>query len=393
MRLSPSRVHLAVVVQLAVLAVAERASANAPEFVAALDGRAADEWQAECATATTTGTPCDTTICGANITIEAGGSPTQRNLEINGHTYNLHDVTTERIDLAAAALLNAICASGPGDPFVATAGAFGIQRLQIEAFMARARSTRGRGGIEIVTLPVSAISVGAEYERGSDSSNAFIVPVSYARNLSDTLFMSVSGSFLYGLRAGADPTPATGGSVPALRQWGFDLTPSVGMEKRAGRATYAVGGYLPVAYSKTTLEDSDVGFSAYAVGAGGIGTLTAPAGNTTLNAGLALAGRKTGGAFSVPGTALVRAVHPLSLLIDGYGSLSYGHDPVGSKAGLFAVAAGVGFGKYQLGARGFLSPGYSAVLIGFSFHQELEGSFAIERPPEDGSAEKPAGTP
>lgn len=279
------------------------------------------------------------------------------------------------------------------DPFVATAGALGTQRLQIEAFMTRARSAQVSGSAGIWTLPVSAISIGAEFERGSDSSNAFILPVSYARNLSDTLFMSVSGNFLYGFRAGADPTAATGGSVPALRQYGFSFTPAVGMEKRSGRSTYAVGGYLPVAYSKTTLEDSDVGFSAYSVGAGGIGTLTTPAGNTTLNAGLALAGRKTGGAFALPATALVRAVHPLSTLIDGYGSLSYGHDPVGAKAGLLAIAGGVSFGSYELGARGFLSPGYNAALIGFSYHRELEGSFAIQRPADDGSAEKKAAAP
>lgn len=41
--------------------------------------------------------------------------------------------------------------------------------------------------------------------------------------------------------------------------------------------------------------------------------------------------------------------------------------------------------------RGFLSPGYNAVMLGFTFHQELEGSFAIQRPTEDGSAGGTAG--
>ena len=37
-----------------VLLGAREARANAPEFVAALTGKAADQWQAACATATTT---------------------------------------------------------------------------------------------------------------------------------------------------------------------------------------------------------------------------------------------------------------------------------------------------------------------------------------------------
>lgn len=366
------------------------ASANAPEFVAALDGRASDEWDAECATTTTVGDPCDTTICGADITIEPGGNPTQRNLVINGTTYNLHDVTTERIDLAAAALLNAICASGAGDPFAASAGSLGTQAAQIETFMTRARSTWG-SRTEVVSIPVSVLSVGGAYERGSDSSNTFLVPFAYARNLSDSLFMNVSGSFLYGLRGGAAATTATQGEVPGVRQWGLSLTPSMGMEKRRGNSTYAFGGYLPIAYSSTSVEDSDQGFTAYGVGAGGIGTLTTQAGKTNLNAGLALAGRKTGGAFSLPATALVRAVHPLSVLFDGYGSVSYGHDPIGAKAGLFSVSAGATAGKYELGARLFLSPGYNAVLIGFTWHQELEGSFAIQKPAEAPATQRSEG--
>lgn len=380
MPVAPYRISIGFLCAFSVLATAGRARANAPEFVAALSGRAADEWQAECATATTVGDPCDATLCGANIKLEPGGVPTQRILEINGQSYNLHDVGTQRIDLAAAALLNAICAAGPGDPFVAGAGALGTQARQIEAFMTRARSSYANAGAPAVSLPVSMISVGAAYERGSDSSNAFVLPVAYQRNLSESSFMNVGGNFFYGFRAGAGATAATGGSVPALQQYGFALTPSLGMERRIGRATYAFGGYLPVAYSRTTLEDTDAGFSAYAVGAGGIGSFTTLAGSTTLNAGLAVAGRKTDGAFSLPGTALVRAVHPFSALLDGFGSLSYGHDPVGGKAGLFSLAAGAAFGKYEAGLRGFLSPGYNAVLIGFSYQQELEGSFAVQRP-------------
>lgn len=127
----------------------------------------------------------------------------------------------------------------------------------------------------------------------------------------------------------------------------MSLTPSVGLETRKGKSTYALGGYVPITYSKATLEGSDATFSAYAVGAGGVGTLTTCSGRTSLNAGIALAGRKTGGAFSLPATVLGRAVHPLSSLFDGYGSVSYGHDPIGSKVGLLALAAGVATGKWE----------------------------------------------
>lgn len=394
MRSSPLRVTRrsaatgGVIAAILVLAITREAGANAPEFVAALQGRAADEWKAECATATTVGDPCDATICGANVTIEPGGSPTQRDLVINGYTYNLHDVGTERIDLAAAALLNAICAAGAGDPFAAAAGALGTQTVEIEAFMRRVQaSSRPRSGgamdVATVDLPVSVLSVGGAYERGSDSSNAFLLPFSYARNLNDSQFMRIAGSFMYGFRAGAESTPATGGSVPSLTQYALSLTPSFGMEVRKGKSTYAVGGYVPMAYSHATLEDSDVGFTAYAVGAGGIGTLTSQAGRTSLNAGVALAGRKTGGAFSLPATVLGRAVHPLSLLLDGYGGVSYGHDPVGAKAGLLGLTAGVAAGKWEAGMRGFVGAGYNAVLLGFTVHQELEGSFAVQRPAGD----------
>lgn len=366
-----------------VLLGTRQASANAPQFVAALTGRAADEWQAACATATTIGTACDTTICGAKITIEPGGNPLVRNLVVNDTTYNLHDVATNPVDLAAAALLNSLCAAGGGDPFVAGVGSFAVQSGQIESFMLRSESQVSAGRV-----PGSVLRVGGAYERGSGSTNGFLLPVSYERNVSDTQFFSIHGSFLYGTR-GSGATQADGRGVPGMHQYGVTLTPAYGMEMSKGTSTYALGGYVPIAYSKASLVDAGQTFSAYAMGIGGIGTLTTQRNKTTLSGGLAFAGRKTGGAFTLPVTALVRAVHPLSTMFDGYGSLSYGNDPVGAKTGLLTIAAGAAAGKTEFGIRGFLGSDYKAVLLGFTYTQELEGSFAIEKPAEE-PAEKPA---
>ena len=362
-----------------VLFCAGEARANAPEFVAALTGRAADEWDKECATATTVGDPCDTTICGVNVTIEPGGDPNNRVLDLNGNTYNLHDTATDRVDLAAAALLNAVCSVGGGDPFAAASGSFAVQNGQIETFMARG-GVAGVAQVRTGMVPVSILSLGGAYERGSGSSNGFHLPFSYARNLSSTQFMAVSGSLFYATRGSGDTQP-DGGEVPGLSQVGFALTPSFGMEMDRGKSTYAFGGYVPIAYSKASLKDTDESFSAYGVGVGGIGTMTTKAGKTDVAGGLALAARKTGGAFTLPATGLVRAIHPISTVLDGYGSLSYGYDPVGAKLGLLTIGAGAAMGDMEFGLRGFVSSDYNAVLLGFTYHQELEGSFALEKPP------------
>ena len=81
-------------------------------------------------------------------------------------------------------------------------------------------------------------------------------------------------------------------------------------------------------------------------------------------------------------TALVRADHPLWSAVDGYASLSYGYDPFGAKTGMLTLATGCAVGKTEFGLRGFVGGDYAAVLLGFTYHQELEGSFAIERAPQ-----------
>lgn len=361
-----------------VLLGAREARANAPEFVAALTGKAADQWQAACATATTTGSACSTTICGAEIAIDPGGNPTSRNLLINGTQYNLHEVTTNRTDIAAAALLNALCSAGGGDPFVASAGSFALQGQQIEAFTARAGArygARAAGG----QMPVSVLSVGGSYERGAGSSNGFLLPISYARNLSETQFVNLSGSLVYATRGEGSPQP-DGRVVPGLRQLALALTPSYGMEKRRDDLTFALGGYVPISYASASVVGTDQSLSSYSLGVGGIGTATAQVGGAVLSGGAAFSARKTGGALTVPITALVRAVRPLSVLFDGYASINYGHDPVGAKTGLLTVAAGVSSGNTELGLRGFLGGDYRALLLGFTYRRELEGSFAIQKP-------------
>ena len=384
------RPHGAVAVSatLLVLLCAGEAKANAPEFVAALTGRAAEEWENECANATITGDPCDTTICGVNVTIEPGGDPNNRTLEVNGKSYNLHDTDTDRVDLAAAALLNALCSVGAGDSFAAASGSFAAQNVQIETFMARGGAA-GVGMVRAGTVPVSVLSLGGAYERGSNSSNGFHLPFAYARNLSRTQFMNVSGSLFYASRGPGDTQP-DGGEVPGLSQLGFSLTPSFGMEMDQGKTKYAFGGYLPIAYAKASLKDTDESFSAYGVGVGGIGTVNTQLGRTDVAGGLAFSGRKTGGAFSLPVSGLVRAVHPVSTMLDGFGSVSYGHDPVGAKLGLLTLGAGVATGEMEFGARAFLGADYSAVLLGFTYHQQLEGSFALEKPPEEQEQPAPA---
>ncbi len=376
-----TRVAVATGATALVLLCAGEASANAPEFVAALTGRAADQWENDCANATITGDPCDTTICGVNVTIEPGGDPNTRILEVNGKSYNLHDTATNRVDLAAAALLNAVCSVGAGDSFAAASGSFAAQNAQIETFMARG-GVSGVAQVRAGTVPMSVLSLGGAYERGSNSSNGFHLPFAFAKNLSQTQFMNISGSLFYATRGPGDTQP-DGGEVPGLSQFGFSLTPSFGMEMDQGKTKYAFGGYVPIAYAKASLKDTDESFSAYGVGIGGIGTMSTQLGRTDVSGGLAFAGRKTGGAFALPVSGLVRAVHPVSTMLDGFGSVSYGNDPVGAKLGLLTLGAGVATGEMEFGARAFLSGDYTAVLLGFTYHQQLEGSFALKKPPEE----------
>ncbi len=324
----------------ALLTVAPQALAGAPEFEAALTGRAADEFASVCPGATTVGAACDGTICGAKVTLDPGGVG-DRNLTLNGSTYNLHDAT-QPIDINAASLLNAMCSVSAGDPFMAGGGAIAMQNMQVEAFIANSGFVRSSGQVSAV-VPGPTLSVGGAYERGSDT-NAFLIPVNYAKNLSDKSFFNLQGNFLYGSRT-------------KLSQYGFNLSPAVGMEFRKPTTTYAVGGFLPIAWSKASLADTDASFSAYAVGAGGIGTVTAMVGKTQLSGGASVSARKTGGSLATPMTIVAHAVHPLSAVVDGFATASYGNDLAGSGAGYFALGGGAALGKSQLGVRGFFGSG------------------------------------
>lgn len=338
-----------------------------------MSGRAKEQWDSACPNTFTTGSACDATLCGTKVTLPTGPA-VSRPLNINGTDYDLHDAN-QPIDVNAAALLNAICSVGAGDPFMAAGGSIAMQNAQIESFIANSGFLRSGGQVTSI-VPGPSLSVGGAYERGSDT-NAFLIPVNYAKNLSDKHFFNLQGNFLYGSRT-------------KLSQYGFNLSPALGMEIRKPTATYAVGGFIPIAWSKASLADTDASFSAYAVGAGGIGTATTMLGNTQLSGGASVSARKTGGTLASPLTIVAHAVHPLSTAIDGFATASYGNDLAGSGAGFFSLGAGAAFGKSQLGLRGFFGSGYTAVMLGFVWRTELEGSHALQKPPEEPPKEEPA---
>lgn len=350
----------------AILLFAPSASAGGPEFYAHLTGRAKSEWDSACPDAFTTGAACDANVCGTKVTLSAGPA-VSRPLSINGTDYDLHDDVDQPMDLRAASLLNAICSVGGGDPFMAAAGSFAMQNAQVEAFMANAGLLRTEGQVTAV-LPGPTLTIGGAYERGTDT-NAAVLPVAYAKNLSDKHFLNVQGSLLYGKRTD-------------LSQFGFNISPALGYEMRKPKTTWGFGGFVPLAYASASLVDTDAKYSAYTVGLGGIATVTTLSGRTVLSAGMSASARKTSGTAASPITIVGRAVHPLSVVADGYATASFGTDPLGSGASMFSMGAGAAFGNKDFGLRGFIGSAYKAVLLGFTWRMELEGAHALQRPAE-----------
>lgn len=133
----------------------------------------------------------------------------------------------------------------------------------------------------------------------------------------------------------------------------------------------------------------DATFNSWALGAGGIGTATCVVGETALTGALSVAGRYTSSGGALPFTGLARVVHPFSWLLDGFATVSYGMDPFAAKSGFFSAGGGIAIGKVELGYRGFFGSEYTAHLFGVTYRQELEGSYAIQRPPPDEPKEQP----
>ncbi|MBN1611082.1 MAG: hypothetical protein JW940_30905 [Polyangiaceae bacterium] len=347
------------------------AVAGLPEMEDSLVGRANQAWFDQCPDGSTTGVACQGTVCGVDFTLDAAAA--QRFITIDGNAWDLHSGAGH--DFAVAGLLNTAC----NDSAAIVTSPIGMQNLMgldlirnglgraMPGSRLRGGAAAGTGGGVVTADPGPTLSYGGALELGSSGYYSGTLPIAYAHDFSRDVFANVNGALSYAI-------------LPEGGFTKFNALPSVGALGGSSKFSWGVGGYAPIAFSYTSISLIDYSLTAYDVGVGAVGVASAYVGRTQI-AGGAVADIRTSSAAGTqaPMTALVRVLHPVSL-VDAFGSVAIGSNPVYAGTTTLVARAGAEWGDWEFGYQLAIGTGNVSHMLGFMHRQKLRRREILERP-------------
>jgi hypothetical protein len=354
----------------AVLLLSEDVWAGLPEMEQALVRRAREEWFTACPNSSTTGVACQANVCGVDFVLDPGG--VVRNFTVDGQPWDLHAGGGQ--DYAVAELINAACnvssIMGTGQMALQNGTAFDFFRHSLHR-------------AQVTATPGPMVGVGGTLEYGTNASTvagapttykAGIVPFTYAHSFSRDRFFNLNGTLSYAF-------------APQSGQFAMNAVPSYGMLGGDADFNWGLGAYAPIAFANSAYSVLDHSLQSYNLGLGAVGVFNKSFQDARLSGGAVLDGRYSSTAGGVvPMNALVHFQYPVLLLVDAFGSASFGIDPLHSGTTAFSLRVGAETGSWQFGYQIYLASGYTGHLLGFMYRQELKQTKILE-PPADAPPE------